>query len=94
MRAVFIRFFTFNAENVIPEIYLGMAIVYMILLIATFFSIKSLQISVLSKFVWSAIVIALPLLGMLIYSFRCVIRADFRFIKEFGLFSAKSRATL
>lgn len=92
MRAVFIRFFTLNAENVIPEIYLGMAAVYLILLTASLFSIKSLQASSKSKAAWSVVVVLVPVLGMFIYSLRCLVRADFRFLKEFGLFSAKTHA--
>ena len=92
MRAVFIRFFTLNAENVIPEIYLGMVAVYLILLTASLFSIKSLQASSKSKACWSVIVVLVPVLGMFIYSLRCLVRADFKFLKEFGLFSAKTHA--
>lgn len=92
MRSVITKFLTFKAENVIPEIYIAVALVYLGMLFACMLSVQKTQKSTWSKLVWIAVCTFIPVVGMFIYSARCMLSADFKFLKEFGLFSAKNEA--
>lgn len=92
MRSVITKFLTFKAENVIPEIYIAIALVYFGMLFACMLSIYKTQKTGWSKFIWMAFCVFIPIMGMFIYSAQCMLNADFKFLKEFGLFSAKNEA--
>jgi hypothetical protein len=80
-----INFLTFNALNTPPEIYYGLAFVWLLLLGAGIASVLSRQGRIWLKLLWLLVLIGLPVVGLLIYSIVCVITADYGFLRLFGL---------
>ncbi len=85
MRGVIIRFFTFDALNVIPEVYYALLIIGAFLIIISWFSIFSQKISLPAKLIWLAIVTLIPIAGMVVYCVYCLFIADYAYLKRFGL---------
>ena len=71
-----IRWLTFDAQNLIFEVWVAMAILWAALLILTITSIASLNISFTGKLGWFAFVVLAPILGLFIYCVRCIIRSE------------------
>ncbi|HCN29347.1 MAG TPA: hypothetical protein DIT64_11465 [Verrucomicrobiales bacterium] len=88
MRTVIQRFFSFTAENVVPEIYAALGLVYLILLFVTLASVSKTQTN--GKLAWFMIVLLLPMLGMYFYAFWSLIKADYSFLTRLGF--ARSRS--
>lgn len=85
MRGVITRFFTFDALNVIPEVYYALFIIWAFLIIISWFSIFSQKMNLPAKLLWLVIVTAIPVLGMAIYCVFCLYTADYAYLKRFGL---------
>lgn len=71
------RWLTFDAQNIIPEVWQALAVLWVALLIFSFTSVATLEISAAGKFFWLLIIICLPLLGLFLYCIRCLVRADY-----------------
>ncbi len=85
MLQVLINFVTFHALNTPPEVYVGLAIAWLLLLIAGFASVINRSSSMVAKVLWLLVIVGLPIIGLLVYCFWCVVSADFAFLKMFGL---------
>ena len=81
MREVFNRFITFDALNDHPMIHAGLAIIWVLLLVAAFLSIRSQTFGAVAKWIWFLVILALPILGLAIYAVWCLVRADWSFLK-------------
>lgn len=90
MIQVVIRFLTFNVMAEHPAIYWGLLAVWIILFLAAVSSLHSLEIRTEAKLAWFALICFVPLIGLLIYAFRCLLKADWSFAKPF---MAPSRTT-
>lgn len=81
MTDVLIRFFGIKPLNDHPMIYAGMLVVWLTLVINCLFSIQSLRVTLFMRWLWFALVVLVPILGMLVYLVRCLLVADYSFIK-------------
>ena len=81
MIQVLIRFLTFNVVSDHPAVYWALAVVWLLLLLAAFSSIRSLPVSFGAKVGWFLVIILLPLVGLAAYAFRCLIRGNWSFLK-------------
>ena len=91
MKATIKRFLSFDARNVAPEIYLVLGLVYLTMLVLTVASIRGRFASPADRNRWTAIVVFLPIVGMALYCFYCLRRADYEFLRSIGLFKNTSR---
>jgi hypothetical protein len=90
MKDAILRFATLNAENVIPYVYIGMAVVWIIMVATAFFSLRAQPIGAGAKMVWALLIVLLPIVGMTLYCLRCLLRADYPLLEQLGFFG-KSR---
>lgn len=81
MIGVFIRFFTLDVVSTHPAIYWGLGFVWLILLAATFGSLRCLDISRPAKIAWFLVVLILPIAGLTAYCFFCLTRGDWSFFR-------------
>ncbi|WP_395747314.1 PLD nuclease N-terminal domain-containing protein [Prosthecobacter sp.] len=89
MRYALTKFLTFSPENVSVEIYWALGFIYLALVVTTLLSVFSLRSRPLSKAAWCIIILALPVAGMALHCLRCLLTADYQFLKQYGLCSAK-----
>ncbi len=83
MRTVITRFVTFNAENTAPEVYAVLAFAYLTLVALCLASLARSNIK--GKLAWSLFILFIPMVGMYIYTFWCLLRADYSFLARLGL---------
>lgn len=81
MLQVILRFLTFNVVSEHPAVYWGLLVVWLMLLTAAISSIRSLEISTGAKVFWIALILAVPIFGLGIYALRCLLSADWSFLK-------------
>jgi hypothetical protein len=81
MRETVIRFVTIDPLNEHPLIYWGLAIVWMVLVGNCIASLRVQPISVTARWLWVILIVALPIVGMALYLVRCLLKADFSFLK-------------
>ena len=84
MRAVIFNFLSLRAENVSTEVWVGLAVVYAILVGLTLSSIWAGTWSKSASWLWTILVLILPLIGIFVYSLASLSRCDFSFLKQFG----------
>lgn len=85
MRGIITRFFTMDVLNIHPAVYWGLALIWVILLVAAISSLRSLRESGKVKVFWLAIILLIPIVGMAIYCIRCLVKADWSGLKPFLL---------
>ena len=83
MRTVIQRFLSFQAENVAPEIYWALGLVYFLLLAVSLASV--VRSGFRGKLAWALLISFIPFLGMYTYALYALARADYAFLKRFGL---------
>lgn len=81
MLDVVIRFLTFDVVSTHPLIYWVIAGVWVLLLVASFLSLGSLEIESVAKISWGLLILLLPLVGLFFYALRCLIKGDWAFLK-------------
>ncbi len=85
MQTAIHRFLTLDARNIIPEVYFGLAFIYVVLVITTISSIRSQNISMFRKILWGSLALIAPIAGMAAYALRCLLTADHDFLRSIGL---------
>lgn len=85
MLQILINFFTLNALNTPPEVYIGLAAIWALLLAAGVASIILRALSVWTAAGWIVLLLGLPIVGMFVYCVWCMLSADYSFLKMFGL---------
>lgn len=81
MFEVVLRLFTLQAISVHPMIYWGMGVVWVAMLLATWSSIKGLPVSAGRRWFWLLLVVLVPIVGLFLYLMRCLVTADYGFMK-------------
>ena len=81
MLQVFLRFLTFNVVSEHWAVYYGLLAVWIILVVAALFSLRSLEIPTGAKVAWLLVILFVPLFGLGFYSLRCLILGDWSFLK-------------
>lgn len=81
MSQIVLRFFTFEVISEHPAAYWGLAVVWLLLLIASLSSLRSLEISLVAKIVWFLLIFFVPLAGLFVYALRCFVKGDWSFLK-------------
>jgi|APTNR8051073442_1049403.scaffolds.fasta_scaffold04687_5 hypothetical protein len=90
MRETIIRFFLLEPINEHPLIFWGMVVVWLMLLGACMMSLRQqFGLSVSGRWVWFLVILLLPVVGMALYLLRCIVMADYSFLKF--LFGPPSR---
>ncbi len=67
-----------------------LGVIWLMLLAAGLWSVLSQSHGLVWKILWCTALIVLPWIGMFLYSFRCVVVADFAFLKPLGLKASKA----
>jgi len=91
MRDVITRFFTLEALNVTPEVYVGLLGLWVLVTLIGLASALSQPIHPAGRLFWALVIIALPLLGLAVYCLFCLTRADYTFVKRLGFGLASKR---
>lgn len=81
MRNIVIHFFRLEILNMHPGVYWGLAIIWLLLIVSAFASVRSLAIPAIAKNVWLLVILAIPILGLAAYAFRCLARANWHALK-------------
>ncbi len=76
MRQIIIDFLLLRAQNSHPMVYLGLAFIYLMMLGSSISSISQESCGRGKKSFYVILVLALPLVGMLVYTLSCIWRAD------------------
>ena len=83
MRQVIIDFLFFRAQNSNPMIYIGLAVVYLVMLGCSISSISKESYGRGTKIFYIALVLAIPIVGMLMYTLHCIWKADYSAVLRF-----------
>jgi hypothetical protein len=81
MRETLIRFLTINPLNEHPLVYWGLGLVWLILILNCVASLRQQEISLTARWLWFLAILLLPIVGMGLYLLRCVVTADYAFLK-------------
>lgn len=84
MLTTLIKFLLFAPDNVSKEVYWALGAIYLSFLIATILSIKKTTPNLAFRLAWILLVTIIPVVGIFIYCIRCLISADFNFLKQFS----------
>lgn len=88
MRDTITNFLKMDVQTSIGLVYWGLALVWLIVLIAGISSIVTRPIGVAAKVVWILLVTGVPLVGMTFYCIYSLFRADYSFLSQFGFLPA------
>ena len=91
MRDVVTNALTLSPQNFSVEVAWALGIIYGAMWLVTMTSVIQQSFGVASKIAWVIIVTAVPIVGMVFYSARCLLSADFGFLKQLGFAKAHSR---
>lgn len=61
--------------------------VWLLMVLMGIWSVKSTSMSGTARFVWIVMIFGLPLIGLGTYCARCLVGADWEFIRQFGFFN-------
>lgn len=81
MLQIVIRFLTFDVISEHWAVYWGLLAVWLMLLIAAFSSIRTLEIAGSAKVLWILFILLVPIFGLGIYALRCLFMGDWEFLK-------------
>ena len=81
MRETLLRFFLVQPLNVHPLVYWGLAVVWIVMILNCAASLRQQPISMAARWTWLILIIALPIAGMALYLLRCLVKADYSFLK-------------
>ena len=90
MRGVITRFLNLQVMNFHPAVYWGLLIIWVILLVAAFSSLREIEMSLGAKIAWFLVILFVPIIGLALYAVRCLIRSDWTFLKP--LLQSRSQA--
>lgn len=79
MLTIVVRFLTFNVISTHPAVYWGLALVWLILLVASLSSLRSLEIPFGFKFAWFSFILCIPIIGLAVYASRCLLKGNWSF---------------
>ncbi len=88
-----IKLLLLSPETVSEEVLWALAGIYLMFWLAAVISIFSLALSPMGKVVWLMLVTLMPVLGIALHCFACIYRADYQFLKQFGIGASKSTST-
>lgn len=91
MRDVVTNALTLSPQNFSVEVVWALGVIYGAMWLVTLSSVVQQSFGVASKTAWSIIVTAIPILGIAFYSIRCLLTADFGFLKQLGFAKSHSR---
>lgn len=83
MLDVFTRFLTFEVISTHPVVPWAIGTTFLLLILSSILSITSLNIGRFAKTMWGLLIILLPIIGLFIYSLRCLCRSDWSILKPF-----------
>ena len=89
MRTVIMRLLTLRAENVTPEVLMALGFIYLGAVALCLSSVFRSTSSSVSRLAWMMLVIFLPVIGIFLYCFRCLILADYSALKQVGILNPK-----
>jgi hypothetical protein len=89
-----IKLLLLSPVTVSEEVLWALAGIYLMFWVAAVFSISSVTLSPMGKVVWLMLVTLLPVLGIALHCFACLYRADYQFLKQYGLVAQKGRSTI
>ena len=67
-------------QNLIPEVYIALLVIWLMVLVATLWSILKTRMGGALKVFWALVVIALPLVGVLAYALFSITKLDFQLL--------------
>jgi Phospholipase_D-nuclease N-terminal len=81
MRETIIRFLTLNPLNEHPLVYWGLGFIWVILILNCLASLRQQPTGYKARWTWFALILFLPIIGMGLYLMRCLVTADYSFLK-------------
>ena len=81
MRAVITRFLDLEVMNYHPAVPWGLLLIWAILLLAAFSSLRQSEMGLGAKIAWLLFIFFLPVIGLAFYAIWSLISADWGFIK-------------
>lgn len=89
MRTILNNLLQLQAQNVEDTVFLGLAMLYILVLLTTLSSILTRPRGVLFKLAWSLLSLLLPFFGMAVYALYCIWQADHSFLNQLGFTKPK-----
>lgn len=81
MSEVVTRFLSFDVVTTHPLVYWALGGVWLFLVLASFLSLANLPLSLSGRVLWGTVIVFVPLVGLLLYSFLCLFRNDWSFLR-------------
>jgi len=82
MKEAFRNLMEMNPQNLIPEVYISLLIIWVMVVISCVWSVLGSRMNGVLKAFWAIAIVALPLVGALAYSLFCFTRLDFRMLSS------------
>lgn len=67
-------------QNLDADVYISILVIWLMVLFATLWSIKSARLPGLLKFFWAVVVIAIPLVGVALYAVFSLTKLDYKLL--------------
>lgn len=80
MLSALLNFLTLRVENVHPMTYIGLAVIWILLLSASISSLQHIDLSKSRKLAWLMIIVLFPVVGLGLYCVRCLFTANWSFL--------------
>lgn len=85
---IFRNFLTFKMASLIDVHLFLLLAVWILLIVAGVWSVVSRPMRRLSKVAWIIVIFCLPVLGLTVYVFTCLLNADWELLRQMGLIPA------
>lgn len=69
-----------NPQNLVMEVYVSLLVIWLMVVVATLWSIFAARMPGLLKAFWALLVVGVPLAGVFLYALFCVTRLDLRML--------------
>ncbi len=86
------NFLTFKMASFIDAHLLLLVAVWIMLVMAGVWSVFSRSMNPIAKFVWIVAIFCLPILGLTVYVFNCLLSADWDLLRQMGFFPGGKKA--
>ncbi|MBL9143674.1 MAG: PLDc_N domain-containing protein [Verrucomicrobiaceae bacterium] len=80
------NFLTFKMASFIDAHLLLLSAVWIVLAVVGMWSVFSRPMNSIAKFIWIVAIFCLPVLGLTVYVFNCLLNADWDLLRQMGFF--------
>jgi len=89
VRELFFRWLKLDVQNLIPEVWWAVGIIWALLLAFALASIWGQSFGSAARIFWTLLVTLIPVAGLLLYCIFCLLKVDYHFLERFVFFQRR-----